>query len=45
MIQENKNKIFIRTLINNACIDPKPKKSLNRGNMILKLKKRIRCWT
>ena len=32
----NKNKIFIRTLINNACIDPKPKKSLNRRNLILK---------
>ena len=32
----NKNKIFIKNLINNACIDPKPKKNLNRGNLILK---------
>ena len=25
--QLNKKKIFVRTLINNACIDPKPKKT------------------
>lgn len=32
----NKKKVFVRTLINNACIDPKPKKVSNRRNLILK---------
>lgn len=31
----NKNNIFIKILINNACIDPKPKKNLNKKNFIL----------
>jgi len=32
----NKKNIFIRTLINNACIDPKPKKIISKKNLILK---------
>ena len=31
-----KKNIFIRTLINNACIDPKPQKTINKKSLILK---------
>ena len=32
----NKTNIFVRTLINNACIDPKPQKNSSKKNLILK---------